>query len=87
MGGTPGSELARFQPLIHRSLGLAGSGEMMRQELGLALHYVGELLFQHRRRAGVQFLPSGTQQGAVGDVLQQRMLEQVRRVRICTAVE
>ena len=55
---------AGLQPLIDRALGIAGSGQMMGQEFGLALDEVSEILLQHRRDARVQFLPSSAQQGA-----------------------
>ena len=51
------SMLTRFQPLVDGPLGIAGGGEMMRQQFRLALDEIGEILFQHRRDARVQLLP------------------------------
>ena len=41
------------QPLTDRALGIVGRGQMMGQELGLALDEVSEMLLQHRRDASV----------------------------------
>ena len=79
--------LAGLQPLIDRALGIAGGGQMMGQEFGLALDEIGEMLLQHCRDSGVQFLPPGAQQGAVGGVLHQRVLEEVGGLRRDTAAE
>ena len=53
LGGMP----AGLQPLIDRALGIAGRGQVVSQELRLALDEIGEVLLQHRRDVGVQFLP------------------------------
>ncbi len=45
--------LAGPQPLTDRALGIVGRGQMMGQELGLALDEVSEMLLQHRRDASV----------------------------------
>ena len=45
------------------------------------------MLFQRRRNAHVQLLPSPAQQGGVGSVLYQRVLEQIGRVRSGSAAE
>ena len=81
MGEARRGILASLQPLIDRALGIAGRSQMMGKQFGLALDEIGEILLQHRRDAGVQFLPSTAQQGAIGGVLHQRVLEQVRGVR------
>ena len=54
---------------------------MMRKKFGPSLDEIDEVPLQHRRDPGVQFLPSGAQQRAVGGVLHQRMLEEVRGMR------
>ena len=57
-----GGMLPRLQPLIDRAFGVAGSRQVMGEQLWLALDEIGEMLFQRRRDAGVQFLPSPAQQ-------------------------
>jgi hypothetical protein len=79
--------LASLQPLIDRAFGIAGGGQMMRQEFGLALDEICEVSLQHRRDAGVQLLSSRAQQCAVGGVLHQRVLEEVGGVRRDAAAE
>jgi hypothetical protein len=45
--------LAGPQPLTDRALGIVGRGQMMGQELGLALDEVSEMSREHRRDASV----------------------------------
>src|SRR5712671_7177258 len=66
-----------LQPLLDRAFGVASRRQVMGEQFRLALDEIGEMLFQRRRDAGVQFLPSAAQQGRVGSVLHQRVLEQV----------
>ena len=87
MGRARRGMLAGLQPLIDRALGIAGAGQMMGQEFGLALDEIGEMLLQHRRDPGMQFLPPCAQQRAVGGVLHQRVLEEVGGVRSDAAAE
>ena len=47
----------------------------MSEQLGLALDEIRKMLFQRRRDARVQLLPSPAQKGRVGGVLHQRVLE------------
>ena len=82
MGRARRGMLAGLQPLIDGALGIAGGGQMMGEQFGLALDEIGEMLFpiaaatracnSCRRRA---------QQRAVGSVLHQRVLEQVGGMR------
>ena len=72
-----GSVLAGLEPLVDAAFGSAGAGQMMGEQFGLALDEIGEILFEHRGNASVQLLAPGPQQGAVGGVLHQRVLEQV----------
>ena len=51
---------AGLQPLIDGTFGVAGAGQMMCQEFGLALDEIGKILLQHRRDSSVQLLPSST---------------------------
>ena len=53
----------RLQPLIDRAFGVAGSRQVMSEQLRLALDEIGEMPFQRRRDARVQLLPSPAQQG------------------------
>jgi hypothetical protein len=73
--------------LIRGPLGVAGGGQMMGRNLGLALDEIGELLLQPCRDAGVHLLALCAQQGAVGGVLDQRVLEEIRRLRRDAAAE
>src|ERR1700730_7391738 len=79
--------LPRPKPLINRALRIAGGRQMMGEQFWLALDEIGEMLFEPRRDARVQFLPSPAQQGRIGSVLHQRVLEQVGGVRSGTAAE
>ena len=56
----------RLQPLIDRAFGVAGSRQVMSEQLRLALDEIGEMPFQRRRDARVQLLPSPAQQSRVG---------------------
>jgi hypothetical protein len=60
---------------------------MPRQHFGLLLDNLGELPFQGSGDAGMDLLASAAQQGVVGGVLHQRMLEGVFRVRRRAAPE
>ena len=51
VGQPPRGVPARLQPLIDRTLRIAGGGQMLRQDLGLPLHAIGEILLQYRRDA------------------------------------
>jgi len=73
--------LAGLQPFVDCTLGIAGRGQMMREQFGLALDTIGEILLKHRRNTGVQLLPLSAQQRAIGGVLHQRMLEEVGGMR------
>src|SRR5438067_8781812 len=79
--------LPRLQPLVDRAFSVASGRQVMGEQLRLALDEIGEMLSQRRRDAGVQFLPAPAQQGRVGSVLDQRVLEQIGGVRSGTAAE
>ena len=72
--------LPGLQPLIDRTLRVAGGRQVIGEQLGLAFDEIGKMRFQRRRDARVQFLPPAAQQGRVGSVLHQRMLEQVNGI-------
>ena len=76
-----------LQPLLDRAFGVAGSRQVMGEQFWLALDKIGEMFLQRRRGARVQFLPSPAQQGRVGSVLHQRVLEQIGGVRSGAAAE
>jgi hypothetical protein len=80
-------KLAGSQPLIDGVLKIARFGQMIRQDPRLALDEVGEMLLQHRCRAGVQFPPPYEEQGAVCGVLHQRVLEEIGGLRGDAATE
>ena len=75
VGRTGRRVLAGLEPLTDRAFSVTGGGQMMGQEFGLAFDEIGEMLLQNGANAGVQFLASRAQQGAVGGVLHQRVLE------------
>jgi hypothetical protein len=54
---------------------------MMRQEFGLTLDEIGEILLQDPRDACVEILPPRAQQCPVSSVLYQRVLEEVVGLR------
>jgi len=87
MGQARRGMLTRFQPLVDVSLSGAGCGQMVGQQLGLALGQVDEILLQHRRDPGMQFLPPRAQQRAIGGILHEGVLEQVGGVGRHTAAE
>ena len=61
--------------MIDSAFGGAGSHQVMGEELRLALDEIGDILFQRRRDARVQFLAPPAQQGRVGSVRHQRVFE------------
>ena len=87
MSQASGRILAGLQPLIDRAFGVASSRQVMGEQFRLALDKIGEMLFQRRRDARVQFLPSPAQKCRVGGVLHQRVLEGVSRIGRCTTSE
>ena len=82
-----GGMLPRLKPLLDRAFAVAGSRQMMGEQFGLALDEIDEMLFQRSCDARVQLLSSPAQQGRVGGVLHQRVLEQVEGVRSGTSAK
>src|SRR5215469_15598935 len=78
---------AGYEPLVDGAVGVAGGGQMMSQELWLALCEIGELLDQRNRDAGMQFLTFRAKQGGVCGVLHQRVLEEIGGLWRLTAAE
>ena len=62
-------------------------GAVVRQQLRAGSRQLGELLLQHLGDAGVEVLAAGFEQGAVGGVLDQRVLEAVGRLGRRAAAE
>ena len=60
---------------------------MTRQQLRLGLHDVGELAFENFGNAGVKRPTRFAQQGAIGGVLHQRVLEEIGRVSAARPAE
>ena len=60
---------------------------MVGQKFGLALDEIAKMLLQHPRDPGMQVLPPCAQQGTVGGILHERVLEQVCRFRRHTSAE
>ena len=71
------SMLAGFQPLIDRTLSIACSSEMMRQEFRLPLDEIWEMSLKRGGHASVQLLTTRTQQRAVRHILHKCMFEQI----------
>src|SRR5215471_19121682 len=78
---------SRLKPLVDGAFSIAGGGQMMSQEFGLALDEIDKLLVQHHRDARVQFLTFRPKQSAVSGVLNQRVLKQVVSVRSSASAE
>jgi len=72
-----GGILAGLEPLVYGTLDIRCRSEMMGEQLGLSLDEISEMLLQYSRDARVQLLAPPAQQGAVGRVLHQRVLEEI----------
>ena len=64
----------------HRRCAAARLGVMMCQQFGLGLHRLGKLRLQHLRNTLVVLLPCALQERLIGGLLDQRMLEDIRRL-------
>jgi hypothetical protein len=76
-----------FTPIGDGFFNEPGFSIMLRKELGLVLHQLGETGFQRLGDLRVQLLPGTPQQATVGRVLHQRVLEGVDRVGRCASLE
>src|SRR5262249_47781854 len=74
------STLARPLPIGNGRRQYTGLCIVMRQQLGLCLAALGKAHLQHVRDALVILLAGTPQQGLIGGVLDQGVLEEVRRV-------
>jgi hypothetical protein len=60
---------------------------MMCQKFGLLIDHFGKALFENRRDSAVQLLPPRAEQGSVGGVLHQRVLEQMGTVNLTMGID
>jgi len=76
--GKPGiAARARPLPVSHCLLGKTRLGVVVCQQFGLCLRQAGKLLGHHLRHALVDLLPCAPEQGLVGGLLDEGMLERV----------
>ena len=80
VGGALERPLTRPLPMGHRRCAEARLGVMMCQQFGLGLHRLGKLRLQHLRNTLVVLLPCALQERLIGGLLDQRMLEDIRRL-------
>ena len=81
MGRALDSALARPLPIGDGLRQHAGFGIVMRQQLGLSLAELGKACLQHLGNVLMVPLSGAPQQGLIGRILDQGMLEDVRRLR------
>src|SRR5438105_3671199 len=67
--------------MLNSTLSLLGLGEVMRQQLGLALDPIWKVLFEGCGNPGMELVSRATQQSTVGGILHQGMLELIFRRR------
>src|SRR5580693_4023055 len=65
----------RLQPLIDRAFGVAGSRQVMSEQLRLSLDEIGEMPFQRRRDASYLFKHALVQDAAYSTLLRGRRQE------------
>ena len=82
-----GCTLTCLQPLLGGASAISGSSQVVRQQFRLPLDQIGKILFKYGDDAGVQFLPAGSQQRAVGGILDQCVLEPICRLWRYAATE
>jgi hypothetical protein len=68
-------------PVVHRLLRETCLGVVLGHQLRLGLHGCGETGFQNPGNALVELLPDAAQQRLIRGLLNQRMLEHIRRLR------
>ena len=73
--------LTGLQPISDRLFRQPGRRAVLRQQRGLRQHDLRKAVFEGRGNAGVQPLAPAAQQGAVGRILHQRVLEDVAGFR------
>src|SRR6266550_4483872 len=87
MSGPLDAPCAGAVPKLDRWLDQARLRKVVRQELRLRVDGFREAILQGLANAGMQCLSSRAQQGAVGGVLYQRVLEEIGGLRCDTATE
>src|SRR5689334_16586198 len=87
IGGVRGGPTARLQPIGGGAVELAGRGQMMRKHLRSPLHRFRGLVAQSGRDPQMQPLTRTTEQGSVGGILHEGMLELVFGRRRYAALE
>ena len=80
IGRALGRVLAGLEPLSDRLFDQSGFREMVRQNFGLGLRNVGELLLEHVRNGGVQMRAAAFHEAGICGVPYQCVLEGVNRV-------
>src|SRR5262249_18069970 len=70
--------LPRFQPLRHRAIGVTRASQVMGEQFWLAFYQIAEIALEHLPYACVQLLSPRAQQSAVGGILNQSVLKQIR---------
>ena len=83
----PESPLAGLTPVVDRHIHEARLPIVLRQDLRLRRNLVGESFFQYPCDPRMQVLPLVAQKGAIGSILDERMLEQKRSVWRHSALE
>src|SRR5262245_61021324 len=76
-----------LSPILNGSLGQPRLPEMMRHQLGLRFDCLGEPLHEGIGNATVKLLALAPHHSGVGRILNQRMLEDIRRIRWFAADE
>src|SRR5262249_39742682 len=79
--------LSRFQRIANRFVSETSFRAMLCHELRLCHDDLMELAFERLGNPRVKLLASSSEQGAVGDVLHQCVLEGVHGVRWCSTLE
>ena len=67
--------LTGLAPVDNRLFYGSGLGVVMRQQAGLLICNFGEAFFQHRSDAGVKLTPPAAEEGLVGGILKEGVLE------------
>src|SRR6266436_8846939 len=80
-------KMARLEPVFDGRVNEAGLREVVRHDFRLARHDVGKRLLEGPRDLAVQLLPAALEEGFVGRIPYQRVLEAVNRFRRLAAAK